>query len=420
MSMNENLGRCNRRAFLAASVFAFPMILPRSARGANERVVTGHIGVSNQGIGNLKALLKNAAAVCDLDTNHLDKAARLLSGNALTKPAVYRDYRAILDRKDIDAVVVTTPDHWHALPTIHACQAGKDVYCEKPLSLTIAEGRKMVEAVRQHQRVAQTGSQQRSAANFRKACEYVRSGRLGKIETILIGIPDVNFEGPPVPDSPAPPELDYDTWLGPAPKKPYNAKHVHYNFRFFWDYSGGQLTNFGAHHIDIAHWALDADRTGPLSAEGVATYHPEHWYEVTKTCRVTYQYANDVTMIVGQGQKDIPLGITFRGSEGSIFVNRGILYSKPASVLLEDLKGSDVHLEVSEDHHRNFLECVKTRKKPICDIEIGHRSATVCHLGNIAMRAGRKITWNPEKETIEGDDQARAMLSRPYRSPWSL
>jgi len=300
-----------------------------------------------------------------------------------------------------------------------AMQAGKDVYCEKPLSLTIDEGRTMVDAARKHERVVQTGSQQRSDDRFRLACELVRSGRLGTIKTVLVGIPKVNFEGPAVPDSEPPEVLDYDRWLGPAPKKPYNVKHVHYNFRFFWDYSGGQMTNFGAHHLDIAQWALGMDQSGPVATEGTATFHPEHWYEVSQTCRVTHTYANGVTVVVGQGQKDIPGGVTFIGFEGSLFVDRGKIKTTPKDLAAAPLSASDVHLEVSKNHHQNFLDCVKSRKRPIADVEIGHRSATVCHLGNIAIRLGRKIQWDPKLERIIGDDQAAAMLSRPYRAPYS-
>jgi predicted dehydrogenase len=414
----------NRRQFLttAATALAIPTILPRSVFGANERIVTGHIGVRNQGTPNLRAFLKLAspAAVCDVDRDVLAKAAKLMQQGGVSKPDVYGDYRALLDRKDIDAVVITTPDHWHALMTIHACQAGKDVYCEKPLSLTISEGRKMVEAARRNARVVQTGSQQRSDVRFRLACELVRSGKLGKLKTVLAGIPAVNSAGSPVPDSDPPAELDYDFWLGPAPKKPYNVKRVHYNFRFFWDYSGGQMTNFGAHHVDIAQWALGMDESGPVSTEGTATFHPEHWYEVTQTCRVTHTYANGVTLVVGQGQKDIPGGVTFIGSEGRLFVDRGKITSDPAGIDKEPLSASDVHLAVSTNHHQNFLDCMKSRKRPIADVEIGHRSATVCHLGNIVVRLGRKVAWDPSSERIVGDDHAAAMLSRPYRKPWAV
>jgi len=421
MAVHRNL---NRRQFLAAAsaALAVPTIIPGRAFGANERVVTGHIGVGGQGMGNLRGFLDLAepAAVCDVDTSHLAKAVKEVMSTR-SKCDTYGDYRKLLDRKDIDAVVVSTPDHWHALPTIHACQAGKDVFCEKPLTLTISQGRAMVEAARANRRIVQTGSQQRSANNFRQACELVRSGRIGKVEKVLVGIPESNFAGPPVPDSDPPAELDYDFWLGPAPKRPYNAKRVHYNFRFFWDYSGGQMTNWGAHHIDIAQWGLGTDDTGPVSTEGTATFHPEHWFEVTQTCHVTHTYANGVTLVVVQGGKEVPLGTTFIGSEGRIYVNRGKLQSTPADIIQKPLSASDVHLyeNPSEDHHENFLDCVKSRKLPICDVEIGHRSATICHLGNIAVRIGRKIRWDPAAERIDGDEEAAAMLSRPYRAPYT-
>ena len=343
--------------------------------------------------------------------------------DAVGKPcATFSDYRKLLDRKDIDAVVVTTPDHWHAPITIHAVQAGKDVYCEKPLSLTVVEGRKMVEAARKYEKIVQTGSQQRSdpKERFRLACELVRSGKVGKLKEVLVGIPAVNFKGPPVPDSDPPAVLDYDFWLGPAPKKPYNEKHVHYNFRFFWDYSGGQTTNFGAHHLDIAQWALDMDNSGPIAIDGKAQYHAENWYEVPQTMRITLTYANGVNVILGQGQKDIPQGCTFVGSDGEIFVDRGKITSKPEEIVHEKLGSSDVHLYVSKNHHQNFLDCVKSRKRPICDVEIGHRSATVCHLANIVARLGRKVRWDPSTEQIVGDEQAAAMLARPHRSPYTI
>ncbi len=416
--------QANRRQFLtaAAATLAVPTILPKNVFGANERIVTGHIGVRNQGTPNLKAFLKHAtpAAVCDVDKRWLGKAVKTVEDSRKSTCEGYSDYRRILDRKDIDAIVITTPDHWHALMTIHGCQAGKDVYCEKPLSLTVSEGRKMVEAARHHKRIVQTGSQQRSAPEFQQVCELVRSGRIGKVEKVLVGIPKVNWEGKAVPNSTPPEYLDYDSWLGPAPMRPYNPKHVHYLFRFFWDYSGGQMTNFGAHHIDIAQWGLGTDDTGPISTEATATFHPEHWYEVPNSCRVTHTYANGTTMIIGQDQKDIPGGTTFIGTEGTIFVTRGKKSSKPADILGKPLTAKDVHLEESRDHHQNFLDCVKTRRLPICDVEIGHRSASICHLGNIAIRLGRKIQWDPKAEQIIGDEQANAMLSRPYRSPWTI
>lgn len=415
--------RLNRRSFLAAStVIAAPYFVPFRAFGANERIVTAHIGVGGQGTGNLNAFLGKGvspAAVCDVDSDRLTKALKLVTDKGHTCEG-FRDYRKLLERKDIDAVVISTPDHWHALTTIDACQAGKDVYCEKPLTLTVAEGRRMVETARNHQRIVQTGSQQRSDDRFRTACELVRNGRLGKITEVQVALPNCNFSGPPVPDSDPPDVLDYDMWLGPAPQRPYNQKRVHYNFRFFWDYSGGQMTNFGAHHIDIAQWALGMDESGPITTEGTAAYHPEHWYEVTMACRITHTYASGIKLIVGQGQKDIKGAITFIGEKGQIEVDRSHIIADKKELLDEPLGEDAVRLYKSANHHANFLECIKSRKLPICDVEIGHRSATVCHLGNIVARLGRKIRWDPVKETIVGDDEAAAMLSRPYRQPWAL
>lgn len=262
------MSRTTRRQFLsqtgsvAAAAFAAPWVVPSSCFGANERIVTGHIGVGGQGSSNLGAFLKLAspAAVCDVDKKRLAAAVERVEKETQKTCEGVGDYRKLLDRKDIDVIVISTPDHWHALTTIHACQAGKDVYCEKPLSLTILEGRKMVEAARKHERIVQTGSQQRSDARFRQACELVRNGRIGKLERVMVGLPGSNFDGPPVPDSDPPEELDYDMWLGPAPQRPYNKNRVHYKFRFFWDYSGGQMTNFGAPHrhraVGLGHGQL--------------------------------------------------------------------------------------------------------------------------------------------------------------------
>jgi predicted dehydrogenase len=412
----------SRRGFLAtvAAGSVAPAFVPSRCFGANEKVTLGFIGVGGQGKGNLGGFLKhaNVAAVCDVDSKRLADALGVVE-KAGGRAEGYADYRKLLERKDIDAVVISTPDHWHALPTVHACAAGKDVYVEKPLSLTIAEGRVMVDAARKHKRIVQTGSQQRSDTKFRRACELVRSGMIGQVEKVLVGIPNVNFSGPPVADGTAPPELDYNFWLGPARERPYNAKRTHYNFRFFWDYSGGQMTNFGAHHIDIAQWGLGTDDTGPVSVEGTAEYHPEKWYEVSMKCRVTHRYANGVEMIVGQGQRDIPDGTTFVGTKGTLFVNRGVLKTTPKEIA-SSTEPTSVSLYESASHHRNFLDCVKSRQAPICDVEIGHRSATICHLGNIACRLQRKLVWDPVGEKFVGDEEASREISRAYRSPWTL
>ncbi len=407
---------------LAAGGIAVPHILPRRVFGANERIRVGCVGVKNQGSGNLKRFQEagcDIVAVCDVDATVRAAAARLVTDKGAACDQ-YGDYRQLLERKDVDAVVVTTPDHWHALIAIHACQAGKDVYCEKPLSLTIAEGRRMVSAAREHQRVVQTGSQQRSSREFWTACTLVRNGAIGKIESVLVGIPGNNHPGPLGPDTDPPANLDYEMWLGPAPYRPYNDKRVHYNFRFWWDYSGGQMTNWGAHHLDIAQWGLGMDDSGPVSVTGTATYHPDKVHEVTETCRLTHTYANGVTVILGQQQPDIPQGTTFIGSDGRIFVNRGKLSSEPdAELIKQDVTRLSTQLPRSTNHVKNFLDCMRTRERPICDVEVGHRSATVCHLGNIVCRLGRGIKWDPVHEQITGDDQAQEMTDKAYRQPWS-
>jgi predicted dehydrogenase len=429
--------RQTRRRFLqttatASAIFAAPYFIPARAFGANERVNLGFIGVKNRGLQNMdgfNVLAKDggklnctAAALCDVDSHVLASAAARVE-KAGNKPQVDGDYRRMLDRKDIDAIVVSTPDHWHALMAIDACRAGKDVYCEKPLTLFVTEGRRMVEVARETGRIMQTGSQQRSDDRFRQACELVRNGKLGQIKSVLVGIPKPNF--PPlakaVPDSDPPSELNYDLWLGPAPLRPYNANRVHYNFRFFFDYSGGQMTNFGAHHLDIAQWGMGMDDTGPVAIEGTGTFPPEkHLCEVTNTCRVTYTCANGVQIILGQQQKDIPDSVTFIGEKGKIHVTRQKITADPPELLKTELTSSDIRLPVSKDHYANFLNCIKSRERPICDVEIGHRTATVCHLGNISLRLGRKIQWDPAKEQIVGDADAAAMLTRPYREPWKL
>ena len=420
--------KSSRRSFLRksssafATAFAAPMILPSRVFGANERISIGAIGVRNQGAGNLKRFLAAGAdvvAICDVDSKVAAAAVDIVSEKGPT-PKVYGDYRQLLEDKGIDAVVITTPDHWHALMTIDACKAGKDVYCEKPLSLAIAEGRRMVNAAREHKRIVQTGSQQRSSPEFRKACMLVRNGFIGDVTDVMVGIPGPNHPGPIGPVEMVSSELNYEMWLGPAPLKPYHSKRVHYNFRFWWDYSGGQMTNFGAHHLDIAQWGLGRDNTGPVSAEGTAEFNPQMVHEVTEKCRIIYEYSLGVKMTLGQGQQDIAEGTTFIGTKGRVAVSRGKLTTEPAELANASLDSAELtQLYRSDDHTKNFLDCMRTRELPICDVEIGHRSATVCHLGNLVARLGRPVKWDPETETFPGDAEAQAMTDRPYRAPWS-
>lgn len=442
----------NRRAFLRRTTLAAGagVALPNlffnktfAASGANpsEFVRIGVIGTGGQGVSNMRAMMKNIVAVCDVDKNHAASAAALVEKTAAHKPSVFHDYRKLLEDKSVDAVLVATPDHWHALPSIEACLAGKDVYCEKPLTLFIEEGKRLVQAARGNKRIVQCGSQQRSEARFLKAAEYVRNGRLGKIKRVLVGLVGVNWTKEPLaPDSAPPPELDYNRWLGPAPFRPYNKHRVHYYFRFFWDYSGGQMTNWGAHHLDIAQWALGMDHSGPTEITGAGEFDLQKRFEVPSAFSITYKYANGVIvecqsptpkvapLIPDRKDQAIEIldgkteftGCIFEGEKGLLYVNRGVIRVWPEQIFETPIRDSDIRLYQSREHHENWLECIKTRKLPICDVAIGHRSATVCHLGNIAIRTGRKIQWDPEKELIIGDSEAAKMANKEYRAPWKL
>ena len=411
-----------------------------AAEPPSERVRVGMIGVGNQGgpRNNTKYFLKNIEAICDLDASYLDEAAGFIQKEANRSVVQTDDYRRLLDAKDLDAVVVTVPDQWHALMTIEACQAGKDVYCEKPLTLVIGEGKPMIDAARKHKRVVQTGTMQRSGLEFKAVTKFVQSGALGRVKEVNVTLPGPNWidrAKNPVPDSAPPRGFDFDRWLGPAPLRPYNKNRVHYLFRFFWDYSGGQQTNFGAHHLDTAQWGLGMDESGPVSVEGTAKYHPKKWYETPDSTAMTYTYANGVKMNCRQtpGTPSMRQGTEFVGDKGRVFVWRGgIVASTPDLLDGADIPAPLVHdgrrVTLPSEHKRyanvahvqDFLNCIKTRETPAADISIGHRSATVCHLGNIAVRSGKTIRWNPELETIEGDADAAKWLTKEYRQPYGL
>lgn len=414
----------SRRKFLARSAAALPIcalpIRSFAADPPSERVRVGFIGIGWHGEAMLKKYAKHAAAVCDVDGGQLKLAQGIVGqGNGKSVPG-FQDYRKVLDMKDVDAVFLGTPDHWHALQTIHACQAGKDVYCEKPLTHSIAEGRAMVQTARKLNRVVQTGSQQRSAAEFRTACELVRNGYIGKVHTVKIGVPGPGFRRDPnTPDTAPLADFDYDLWLGPAPQRPYNQKRLHYNFRFYWDTGGGQMTNWGAHHMDIVQWAFGHDAGCPLKVEAKAKFRQDKLYETPEWFDIVYHYPGGTTVNLRSGP-DHKDGLTFEGEKGTIYVYRGKLESKPAELIKQQLASKDVRLEVSAEHWNNWLDCIRTRQRPICDVEIGHRSATVCHLGNIAVRTARTINWDPAAEECIGDRDANKLLLRPYRASWTL
>jgi predicted dehydrogenase len=431
-SLDTSALSLSRRRFLrqtalvtASAGLAFPHLRGQAAtvgEGAGEGIRVGVIGVGGQGKSHLDAptMAKNVVAICDVDRNHLAAMKTNVERRAGRAPATYADYRKLLESKEIDAVVIATPDHWHALPAIHACEAGKDVYVEKPLTLTVHEGWAMIQAARRTNQIVQTGSQQRSWVDekFRRACEYVRSGRIGEVKMVRVGLPGVNWtKDALVPDGEPPAELDYNLWLGPAPWRPYNKHRVHYYFRFFWDYSGGQMTNWGAHHLDIAQWGLGMDETGPVEISARAEYDPTKRFEVPTWFEIEYRYANGARILCGQSHRT---GTTFEGQDGIIYVDRGRLQCTLKGVLEDPLGQDEVRLPASKNHHLNWFESIRSRKLPICDVAIGHRSATVCHLGNIAARLGRKIKWDPAKEEIVGDADAAKRLSYDYRPPWSL
>lgn len=429
------MSHLSRRSFLKKSVLGglFTGMTAKSYRSTfaavppSERVRIGMIGVGNQGgpRNNMKYFLDNIDALCDLDKNYLAEAGDFLQKKANKSALMTDDYRRLLDSQDLDAVVVTVPDQWHAKMTIEACEAGKDVYCEKPLTLVIDEGPLMIAAARKHKRVVQTGTMQRSGKEFKLAVDLVQSGLVGKIHTVNVTLPGPNWiarAGKPVPNSAPPQDFDYDRWLGPAPYRPYNKNHVHYLFRFFWDYSGGQQTNFGAHHLDIAQWGLGMDNSGPVSAEGSAVFNPDDWYETPDSTNIKYTYENGVVLNCKQtpGIKSKKQGTEFVGEKGSLFVHRGGIVANPPELLksVEMPKLTSRYANIA--HVNDFIDCIKTRKKPAADISIGHRSATVCHLGNIAVRTGKKIHWDPKKETIVNDAEAAKWTTKEYRKPYTL
>ncbi len=427
--------RSSRRRFLrrtaaAAAALALPgapAIGSRALGAAAPADATGAIGIGLIGCGSLGVnyhLRKylpmddvRLVAVCDVDRSRREQAADRVKNHygSAQRPGCYNDYRELLDRKDVDAVIVVTPDHWHALQTIHACQAGKDVHCEKPLTLTVAEGRAMVNAARRHARIVQCGSESRSNASLRRACELVRNGRIGKLHTVRAGL-GANPFCPWVPPGAKPAGLDWNLWLGPAPAVPYHVQRCFYTFRWFRDYSGGKLTDWGAHMNDIAHWGMGTDDIGPVRVEAKARHVPGNLYEFAPEFEVVYTYENGVRLI---SSSDAP-HVTFEGTLGTIRTRFGDVSSSPADIATTPLGANDLRLQPSDDHDRDWLRAIRTRERPVADVEIGHRSATVCHLGNIALRLGRPLEWDWDWEEFMDDDDANRHLSKPMRAPWHL
>ncbi|MBS0261520.1 MAG: Gfo/Idh/MocA family oxidoreductase [Planctomycetes bacterium] len=398
---------------------------------ANDKPGILLVGCGGMGTGDATAALKfgNVVAVCDVDRNRMGERAERFKAEGK-----YTDFRKALEHKGVDIVINATPDHWHTLINLHALRAGKDIYSEKPLTLTIAEGRKLVAVARETKRVLQTGSQQRSSPRFRLACELVRNGRLGKLQRIVTVLP-TGLTGGPFAAKPVPAELDWNFWQGPTPETEYVPERCHMTFRFWYEYSGGTLTDWGAHHNDIAQWGNGTERSGPVSIEGkILSQAVAGGYSTPSRYEVEYTYANGVKHTcrttpheqftgapIGQLQPtDERNGIRFEGPEGWIFVNRDKIEASRPEILSEELPAGAERLAVSQNHMGNFFDCVRSRQAPICEPEIGHRSVSVCHLGVIALRTGRKLNWDPVREEFVGDPAANAYVSREMRKPWSL
>ncbi len=433
--------RLTRRNLLrAATALAAPLVLPSSLFGAaapSNRITIGCIGVGRMGLGDIDDVIGFAdaqiVAVCDVDRNRAEHArlradsyyARKSAAGAQKSCSAYHDFRELLARDDIDAVQIVTPDHWHALPAIAAARAGKDIFLQKPLTYTLAEGRALSDTVRRYGRVLQAGTQQRSQAFFRRACELVRNGRIGQLKCIRVGLP-TDPAGELQPNMPVPPELDYEFWLGPAPSVAYTEERVHPRQGYGrpgWlrveDYCLGMITAWGAHHNDIAQWAMDAENTGPVEIEGAGVYPRDGLWDVHGDFRVEYTYVNGVKLICADERRNRP-GVFFEGTEGWVHVDRGVVDANPRSLLTTTIGPDEIHLYESAHHKRNWLDCIRGRREPIAPVEIAHRSCSVCILGYIAMRLGRKLRWNPQAEQFVNDEDASRLLSRPMRAPWRL
>ena len=418
--------KISRRGFLGrgtgliAAGLAAPYFVPATAFGANDRVNVGYIGVGRRARG-LMNLPRGMEIVAFADVNQ----ARLDELTEKREMKTYKDYREMLASDDVDAVVIASPDHWHALHSVHACEAGKDVYVEKPMTLTVREGRAMVDAARKHKRIVQVGSQQRSMKECRLGCELVRNGRIGNIHTIH----GSNYPSPwecELPEQPVPDGLDWDAWCGQTQPRPYHEELYLPRVRgheqgwiSFRPYSGGEMTGWGAHGLDIVQWALGYCESGPV----------EVWPELDKIpaddgghkgprCELCFRYDNGTILkLDGRGAGG---GGLFEGDDGSIWIDRAECKTTPASIAEEPIRDSESRLYKSDNHLNNWLECIRSRATPIADVEIGHRSTTVCHLGNIARWTKRKLHWDPKKELFVNDDDANTYLERPMRAPWTL
>jgi predicted dehydrogenase len=441
-------GNISRRRFLkkvtglTAGAIAFPYVVSPSVLGEaggvtpSNRIVMGCIGLGTQGTGNMRAFLGQedvqVVAVCDVRESQRQKAKNIVDRHYGDKScAVYNDFSELIARRDIDAVSIAPPDHWHVLMGLEAARNGKDMYFEKPVGLSVIHSKALRKAVRRYRTVFQFGTQQRSSSNFRFGCELVRNGRIGKLHTISVGVPP-GISYPNQPTQPVPDGFDYDMWLGPAPWAPYTYQRcrpfdsnedVNWGYGIWYhiyDYCLGMPANWGIHHLDIAQWGNGTELTGPVEVEGTGVFPRDGLANCLLTWDVRMKYANGVTMHYTDNGKN-EQGVLFRGTDGWVHVRRGgYIEAQPKSLLKSVIGPDEIHLVESKGHHRNFLDAVKTRGKTICPIREAVRSDTLCHLNDIATRLERKLSWDPRKEEFVNDAEANRMLKRAMRSPWHL
>jgi predicted dehydrogenase len=426
--------KTSRRKFLAQSAASLvaPAVVPSSVFGRNgqpapnDQIAMACVGVGNMGTSDLRAFMRDErvriVALADVDQGHLSRGLELAKLNAASG---VRDYREIIDRQDIDAVMIATPDHWHALITVAAARAGKDIYCEKPLAASIGEGRFVCDIVKQHGRVLQCGTWRRSSAETRKACELVRNGYIGELKSIEVGVPGKfaikdGYTGLEEPQ-PVPENFDYAMWLGPAPVAPYTAGRCHFNFRWVLDYAPGYITDWGAHFLDVAQWGKGADETTPVAVSATNVVSREKgYYDAPESFRIDYTYADGVLMTMFSTTEHRRWGIKFIGTEGWIFSENTRLDTEPANLRDVQIKEHEVHLYTSANHQRNFIDCILSREPTAAPAETAHRAATICHLGAIASVLKRPLRFSPSAEQFAGDEDANAMLTKSMRDPWKL
>lgn len=433
-----------RTALKVGGAFTAPLLLSSHLRvlgSGNDAIRIGCIGNGRMGRGDMFTLLARGldpalnariVAVCDPDlqranlakTDILERYADKLPDGPLPQVDVYADFRELLAREDIDAVTISTPDFWHAGHGVAAARAKKDIYIQKPITLTIGEGRALVKAVRENGVILQTGSQQRSDARFRQACELVRNGRLGKLRRVEVWLPPDHGRAQPT-DAPLPRDFDHDLWMGPTAERPYTELGVHPQRGFGrpgWlqrhGYTRGMITGWGSHMNDIAQWARGTDVDSGLTEIDAKAFFPDRGlFDVHTHYSASGKWADGVPLIQ---RTDPQAGVTFTGSEGWLFVKRGGIAAGPSAILQETIGEDEDRLYVSDDHYRNFLECVRSRREPICPVEVGHRSNTVCVITHISMLLDRKLAWDPTTETFPGDDEANALLDYERRPGWAL